>query len=325
MSITTNAPWHKASFAQFVHHRFPQLLAARLPLVGYQVTSTGRYTCDIRIALASPAEEVTINYGHVPQPDDDGVFEIDGDLRVVAPTASTAALDVAEIQCVGEQLYTYVEARLGEAPADLPWDEALARAWLPLDRWIRTFLTTHRLAQPLHQTNWLARCEHLRCLYLLEPEKVFTPVQFGRVCPIQKPEGPSLKLVRRLAVGADIQDGRLIIVDDRPEAGFSVAALMVPFLEHDTETRILMGANMMRQWLVPPAPEPALVQTGYEPAVSTFWCGRNLLTAFIAWDAGALEDGIVISASCAKRLSYPIPSPWSMATSSAIATAPKVW
>jgi DNA-directed RNA polymerase beta subunit len=108
-------------------------------------------------------------------------------------------------------------------------------------------------------------------------------------------------------VGADIQDGRLVIVDDRPAAGISVAASMIPFLEHDTENRILMGANMMRQWLVPPDPEPALIQTGHEPVISAFWCGRNLLTAFIAWDAGGLEDGLVLSASCARRLSYPTP------------------
>jgi len=250
---------------------------------------------------------LTIDYRDVPQPDDDGVFEIDGVPRVVVATAATAALDTAEIQCVGEQLYDYVEARLGEAPEALPWDEALARAWLPLDRWFRTFLTTHRFAQPLDQTNWLARCEHLRCLYMREREKVLSPAQRGRVCLFQKPEGPNLRHIRRLAMGADIQQGRLVIVDAQPAAGLSVAAAMVPFLEYDTENRLLMGTNMMRQWLVPPDPEPALVQTGYEPAVPAFWCGRNLLTAFIAWDAGALEDGLVLSASGARRLSDPHP------------------
>jgi hypothetical protein len=307
MTITTTAPWHKASFTQFVQDRLPQLLAARLPLVDYQVTATSPYTCTIRLALASPAGDCVVDYAPIPQPDAEGVFMVDGTPRVVVVTAATAALDTAEIQCVGEQLYTYIAAHLGEAPEGLPWDDALARAWLPLDRWMHTFLTTHRFAQPLDQSNWLARCEHLRSLYILEREKVFTAAQFGRVCPFQKPEGPSLRHVRRPAVGADIQDGRLVIVDARPAAGLSVAASMIPFLEHDTENRILMGANMMRQWLVPPDPEPALIQTGHEPAVPAFWCGRNLLTAFIAWDAGGLEDGLVLSASCAQRLSYPTP------------------
>ena len=97
---------------------------------------------------------------------------------------------------------------------------------------------------------------------------------------------------------------------------------MIPFLEHNAPPRI-PGANMMCQWMAPATPEtapihqakgiprlaatpePALVQTGYEPDVSDFWCGRNLLTAFISWGGDTFEDGIVISKSCAARLNFP--------------------
>ncbi len=50
-------------------------------------------------------------------------------------------------------------------------------------------------------------------------------------------------------------------------------------------------------------PEPALVQTGYEPDAPGFWCGRNLLTAYIPWGEDTFEDSVVVIESCAAR--YP--------------------
>ena len=112
-------------------------------------------------------------------------------------------------------------------------------------------------------------------------------------------------------------------MDESPEATLGLSAVLIPFLEHNDPPRILMGANMMRQWLSPSAPEtapvncpkgmsrvaaspePALVQTGYEPDAPDFWCGRNLLTAFISWGGDTLRSGIVISESCAARLNFP--------------------
>jgi hypothetical protein len=83
---------------------------------------------------------------------------------------------------------------------------------------------------------------------------------------------------------------------------------MIPLLEHNDANRLLMGANMMRQALIPPEPEPALVQTGNEPDAPNFWTGRNLLTAFVSWAIDTSYDGIVISQSCAQRLNYPYPA-----------------
>ncbi|HEX9371264.1 MAG TPA: hypothetical protein VF897_09665, partial [Roseiflexaceae bacterium] len=110
-----------------------------------------------------------------------------------------------------------------------------------------------------------------------------------------------------IATGATIRDRRLVVLDDRPIATLGLSASMVPFLEHNDVPRLLMGANMLRQWLIPPDPEPALVQTGREPDAPDLWCGRNLLTAFVSWDGDTFEDGIVISESCARRLGYPRP------------------
>jgi hypothetical protein len=306
MSINSSAPWHKASFDQFLQERLPQLLAERLPLAGYQTESTGRYTCRVVISLVSNSSDIEIEYTDILQPDEDGLFEIKGQPAVVVPTASQEELEVADIRCVGEQLYAYIVERVGQAPPDLPWDAALAHAWLPLDTWINEFVA--ETAQRLDAINWISRTTHLRRIIILKREKVVAPGQLGRVCPFETPEGSNIGRVFTVAVGAEIRDGKLVIVDERPEAGLSPTASMIPFLEHSDPNRLLMGDNMMRQWIEPPDSEPALVQTGNEPDAPGFWTGRNLLTAFVAWGADTFSDGIVISESCAQRLNYPYPA-----------------
>jgi DNA-directed RNA polymerase beta subunit len=82
---------------------------------------------------------------------------------------------------------------------------------------------------------------------------------------------------------------------------------MIPLLEHDDPFHLLMGTNMMRQWLPPSNPEPALVQTGNEPHRPDFWCGRNLLTAFVCWGEASFEEGLILSQSGAERLGDPDP------------------
>jgi len=304
MTLNTSTPWHKASFDRFLRDKLPQLLADRVPLAGYQVEPIDRYTCRIKVILASASGDVEIEYT-VPQPDEEGVFVIEGKRRVVIPIASQEELDLADIRCIGEQLYDFIEERLGKAPPDLSWDISLAKAWVPLDTWVKEFmeLTSH----DLDQTNWLATRTHLRRLYVPNRKKAFTPGDFGRTCPFETPEGPNIGRILTIAMGAEIRDGKLVVVDERPEAALGLGASMVPFLEHDEPNRVLMGINMMRQWMVPPDPEPALVQTGNEPDAPDFWCGRNLLTAFISLGVDTFEDGIVISESCAKRLNYPHP------------------
>lgn len=303
MKHDITAFWHKESFDRFLLERLPQLLADRLPLVGYTIEVVEPLTRCINVTVTSLLGDISISFTNIPCPDEQGIFEIDGHKRVVVPLASQDNLAFADIICVGEQLYDYITARLGDAPSDLPWDESLARAWFPLDAWIHGFLSSH--AQVLERTNWLATHQHLRRIFVKERNNLFTPGHFGRVCPFETPEGPNIGRYLCVAVGAAIREGKLVIVDDEPEAGLGLSATMIPFLEHDEPNKLLMGTNMMRQWLVPSDPEPALVQTGNEPDALDFWCGRNLLTAYISWGAETFEDGIIISESCAKRLNYP--------------------
>ena len=166
-------------------------------------------------------------------------------------------------------------------------------------------LSSKCTARVLDQTNWLAAQRHLRAIVLPNRKALITPGHVGRVCLFETPEGPNIGRVLRVALGATIRNGKIIILDDSPEACLGMTASMIPLLEHDDPNRLLMGANMMGQWIAPPDPEPALVQTGFEPNAPNFWCGRNLLTAFISWGGDTIEDGIVISEFAAKRLNTP--------------------
>ena len=49
------------------------------------------------------------------------------------------------------------------------------------------------------------------------------------------------------------------------------------------------------------------MQTGFEPDAPDFWCGHNLLTAFVSWGPGTSEDGILLSESAARRMNDPFP------------------
>ena len=323
MAIDASAPRHKQSFDAFITERLPRLLAERLPVAGYDVKPAGDYVCRVVVTVSAKSGEVVVTYTGVPQPDGAGVFDVDGARRVVVPTASEEDLESADIRCVGEQLYDYVQQRLGEAPADLPWDENLLRSFLPLDVWMRQFIggevadrwvqnteldgQARPTSQPLHEPNWLARQAHLRRIMIPTRQKLIVQTQFGRVCPFESPEGTNIGRVLHVAVGAAVREGRLVVGDDRPEACLGLTASMVPFLEHNDPNRQLFGVNMMRQWPTLPDPEPAYVQTGNEPNTPDFWCGRNLLTAFISLGADTFEDGIVISESAADRFDCPHP------------------
>ena len=114
--------WHKESFDRFINKRLPDLLAARMPLAGYHVESTGTYTCCVEVAFGFSSGNLEESYTNIPQPDDDGVFNIDGKERIVLPIAQDEDLAAAEIKCVGEQLYDFIAERLGSTPPDFSWD-----------------------------------------------------------------------------------------------------------------------------------------------------------------------------------------------------------
>ena len=211
MCINHKTPWHRASYDQFLSDSLPQLLAERLPLAGYQVIENdpAAHTCTVVIELTGGVQAA---YPSIPQPDDAGVFYLDGNPHVVIPLASDEELDRAEIACVGEQLYAYIRERLGQASNGFNWDEEILRAWLPLDRWVDEFMhnKTQPLdatswfirVQPLDTTNWLSRHTHLRRLLIPNREKVVAPGQMGHVCPFETPEGPNIGRAFTIAVGA---------------------------------------------------------------------------------------------------------------------------
>jgi len=302
MSINHRTTWHKVSYDQFLSNTLPELLSDRLPLAAYQVieNDSAEKTCKVMIELAGG---VQVDYPSIPRPDDEGLFTIAGKPYVVVPLASQEELDRAEIDCVGEQLFASIRERLGQASNGLNWDEEILRAWLPLERWVNEFLQS--VAQPLDTTNWLSRHTHLRRLLIPNRAKVIAPGQMGRVCPFETPEGPNIGRAFTVAVGAEIRDRRLAIVDESPEAGLGLSASMLPFLEHNDPNRLLMAANMLRQGMPTRQPEPAWVQTGLEPDAPDFWCGHNLLTAFVSWGPATSEDGILLSESAARRMNDP--------------------
>ena len=303
MSLQMTATWHKESYDRFLWERLPQLLADTVPLAGYSVTFPEQHTGRIILSLTNATGDVEMAYADIPLPDEEGAFVVAGEQRVVVPLVEHEQLERARVDCVGEQVYQYIEERLGVLPPELTLNEAVVRALLPLDTWIQAFFATR--AQRLDDLNWLAKHQHLRRIFIRNRGDVIAAGQFGRADLFETPEGPNIGRYLNVAIGATIRDGKLVIVDERPEAALGLGAAMVPFLEHDEPGKLLMGTNMMRQWMRPPDSEAAYVQTGNEPAAPDFWCGRNLLTAFVSWGADTFEDGIVISESCAQRLNYP--------------------
>ena len=204
---------------------------------------------------------------------------------------------------------------------------------------INTFFGTNALSQFMDQTNPLAEITHKRRMSALGPgglsrERAGRDVHYthyGRLCPIETPEGPNIGLISSLCVYAKINDlgfietpyrkvengkvdlspegvvyltaeaeenlvvaqGNAPLNDDgtfvrnrvksRLEADFpvvspdqvnlmdvsptqiaSIAASLIPFLEHDDANRALMGSNMMRQAVPLLRPEAPIVGTGIE-------------------------------------------------------------
>ena len=210
---------------------------------------------------------------------------------------------------------------------------------------INSFFGTSQLSQFMDQTNPLAEVTHKRRLTALGPGGLSRDragfevrdvhyTHYGRLCPIESPEGPNIGLISSLCVYARIdklgfietpyrhvENGKVDLSDSgysymsaeeeedklvslanvemdddgnilsdriqcRLEADFpvvtkeevdymdvapnqmaSVAASLIPFLEHDDAHRALMGANMMRQAVPLIKPESPIVGTGLEERV----------------------------------------------------------
>ena len=208
---------------------------------------------------------------------------------------------------------------------------------------INSFFGTNQLSQFMDQTNPLAEMTHKRRLSALGPGGLSRDragfevrdvhyTHYGRLCPIETPEGPNIGLISSLCVYAKISDmgfietpyrkvedgvvdlknsdvvylsaeeeeglviaqanaplddkghflnadkikaryeGDFPVVTDKevnlmdvaPNQIASIAASLIPFLEHDDANRALMGSNMMRQAVPLVMPEAPIVGTGLE-------------------------------------------------------------
>ena len=207
---------------------------------------------------------------------------------------------------------------------------------------INTFFGTNALSQFMDQTNPLAEITHKRRLSALGPgglsrERAGFEVRdvhythYGRLCPIETPEGPNIGLISSLCIYAKInelgfivtpyrkaadckvdinndnvvyytaeeEEGKIIaqgnapldengnfilkkvktrqdadypvvaperveLMDVSPQQIASIAASLIPFLEHDDANRALMGSNMMRQAVPLLTTEAPIVGTGIE-------------------------------------------------------------
>src|SRR5450830_1261030 len=203
-----------------------------------------------------------------------------------------------------------VKERLGQAETDnlMPHDLINAK---PISAAVKEFFGSSQLSQFMDQTNPLSEITHKRRISALGPGGLTReragfevrdvhPTHYGRVCPIETPEGPNIGLINSLALYARlneygfletpyrkvvdskitnqidylsaIEEGestllsaeRVQYMDVSPAQIVSVAASLVPFLEHDDANRALMGANMSRQAVPVLRPEKPMVGTGIE-------------------------------------------------------------
>ncbi|MDO9470908.1 MAG: DNA-directed RNA polymerase subunit beta [Nitrosomonas sp.] len=235
-----------------------------------------------------------------------------------------------------------VKERLSQAESDnlMPHDLINAK---PVSAAAREFFGSSQLSQFMDQTNPLSEITHKRRISALGPGGLTReragfevrdvhPTHYGRVCPIETPEGPNIGLINSLALYARtneygfietpyskvkdcqvteeidylsaIEEGNYMIaqanaelddsnrfiseivscrhknefalstperieyVDVAPAQIVSVAASLIPFLEHDDANRALMGSNMQRQAVPCLRAEKSLVGTGIERVVA---------------------------------------------------------
>ena len=251
-----------------------------------------------------------------------------------------------------------VKERLSQAESDnlMPHDLINAK---PVSAAVREFFGSSQLSQFMDQTNPLSEITHKRRVSALGPGGLTReragfevrdvhPTHYGRVCPIETPEGPNIGLINSLALYARtnqygfletpyrkvknkkvtdeinylsaIEEGRYVIaqanaqldrhskfikdivscrhkneftlaapdrieyMDVAPAQIVSVAASLIPFLEHDDANRALMGSNMQRQAVPCLRAEKSLVGTGIERVVAI-----DSGTAVMAGRAGIVD------------------------------------
>ncbi len=229
---------------------------------------------------------------------------------------------------------------LGEVESFMPHDLVNSK---PVTAVVKEFFGSGQLSQFMDQTNPLSETTHKRRLSALGPGGLTReragfevrdvhPTHYGRICPIETPEGPNIGLIVSLSIYARVNefgfietpyrkvvDGRVTdeilyltaldeeehtiaqanapldeegrftneivnarrngetvlvspsevdLMDVSPKQLVSVAASLIPFLEHDDANRALMGSNMQRQAVPLLRTQAPLVGTGMERVVA---------------------------------------------------------
>ncbi|PSR05826.1 MAG: DNA-directed RNA polymerase subunit beta, partial [Bacteroidetes bacterium SW_10_40_5] len=176
---------------------------------------------------------------------------------------------------------------------------------------INSFFGTNQLSQFMDQNNPLAEMTHKKRLSALGPgglsrERAGFEVRdvhythYGRLCTIETPEGPNIGLISSMSQAnaplnedGSFQNDRVMArsggdfiitekenidyMDVSPNQIVSIAASLIPFLEHNDANRALMGSNMQRQALPLLKTESPIVGTGIEENVARD--SRTFITA----------------------------------------------
>ena len=207
----------------------------------------------------------------------------------------------------------------------------------PVTAAVKEFFGSSQLSQFMDQNNPLGELTHKRRLSALGPgglsrDRAGFEVRdvhyshYGRMCPIETPEGPNIGLINSLATYARINEYGFIeapyrkidksdpmkqeyernkfdYMDVSPKMVFSVATALIPFLQNDDANRALMGSNMQRQAVPLLTTEAPVVGTGMEvkAAVDSGVC-------VVAEEAGVVESStsteIVVKHDDGTRKSY---------------------
>jgi DNA-directed RNA polymerase subunit beta len=230
---------------------------------------------------------------------------------------------------------------LGDLDSVMPQDLINAK---PISAAVKEFFGSSQLSQFMDQNNPLSEVTHKRRISALGPGGLTReragfevrdvhPTHYGRLCPIETPEGPNIGLINSLAtyartneygflespyrkvVGGKVSDEieylsaineaeeviaqasavmndageltdemvavrhmneftvmppeKVTYMDVSPKQVVSVAASLIPFLEHDDANRALMGSNMQRQAVPTLKADKPLVGTGFERYVAS--------------------------------------------------------
>lgn len=310
----------------------------------------GTYVLSVADIVVSIATLVELRNGHGEVDDIDHL----GNRRV----RSVGELAENQFRSGLARVERAVKERLNQAESEnlMPHDLINAK---PVSAAIKEFFGSSQLSQFMDQTNPLSEITHKRRVSALGPGGLTReragfevrdvhPTHYGRVCPIETPEGPNIGLINSLSVYARtneygfletpyrrvidgkvtneidylsaIEEGRFVIAQANAELDeggtligelvtcrekgetimatpdrvqymdvatgqvVSVAASLIPFLEHDDANRALMGANMQRQAVPCLRAEKPMVGTGIERAVAI-----DSATAIAARRGGVVE------------------------------------